>query len=434
MGVDIQTLLRVNTNPAPLIAFEGDSRTANGLFISGNTTEYSCHGSQYWVPFLLGGRAETRPELNFGVSGNTTADLVARVDSVIATCKAAGVGLLVVWVGTNDAIQSFDFVSVIKPNLEILKAKYQAAGFTIIWVQETTRGSAAFTAQRYTATQQKIAERIVNWIDAQRFALRSYVADARESVLDMTTAFGDYLPNLTYDGTHPGGDGSLRISTVIAATIAPLLSPNSRPSLPAGDWDAYDVTYNPTGCLHASPMMLGTGGSISAGGATSFTGNVPTNWTAAGASAAGVSVVCSKVTASDGLEWAQMAISGTPTSSGCFISFNSGSFHASAVAGDVIESVARIQVDAGWSGIGALRHRTTATVSAVGYASDWGDGPAQSSSDGRALAGVSRAPRFTIPGGSLTALQSRIGVTLVQNVAASITLRARAAKSCKIGV
>lgn len=413
----------------PRIAFAGDSRIANGVSLSG-TTAFTPIGMEYWVTALTQARVECRPEWNFGVSGDTSEALLARLDSVLSTCLAGDVGIFCILTTINDRQSENDWtVARTLTALKEIQRRVLATGMVIIWLQEFPAGSSSFTSARLSTAQNRRHHQIIEWIAQQAFMPRNFVADARPYLCDPSSTVGDYADSQTYDGVHENQSGAYRASARIAEIIDTIIPPVSL--IVGSNSGGYNVTDNPTGNLLTNGQMLGTGGTTSAGGST-ISGNFADSWTGQGQNATDLTITGSKETVG-GFEWQQLVVSGTPSVGGPTALMTGAVTVGNLTAGDILEGLAAFELDAGHSGVASLVARFTLTYdTSSSLSAGWGTTPPYVMSMSTALSGIARTPRLVIPSGTLNSLQFRIGANLLQGAAASFTMRWRAARVKKI--
>lgn len=144
------------------IAFLGDSITAR------------------WQPLPIAGA------LNFGVSGETSEQIAARMPQVIA----AGSGVIIILAGTNDILKAptanIDYVQSMA-----LQARDSGARVILCTIPPTTMGEGDSTARVLTFNAA-----LTQWAKEENFPLVDYYE---------ALAWG--YPGDTVDGIHPNGQG-----------------------------------------------------------------------------------------------------------------------------------------------------------------------------------------------------------------------------------
>ena len=292
----------------------------NGLSTIG-ANSYSYHQTGYvnWANIALGGVLRVD---NYGVGGETTAAVHARVAGILAVTTASFV--LVAGGMENDAQ---DAGLTTKPlaiaravsDFGILLQDYAAvlsAGRQLITRTCAPRGPGA-SPTAYTRTyQHTISALIREWSVSHCVPCLDLHAILTDPSTGNGIASGAYGYNdsaiSTSDNTHMTFTGTANAGAELARLLAPLL-PLSVTAFAGGPEDVYDATNAPYGNLVANGKWLGTSGTLAGG----VTGSLATSWAVSGGSIvtpAGGAVTVSKVNdrrpRSRG-EWQQMSMTGT---------------------------------------------------------------------------------------------------------------------------
>jgi lysophospholipase L1-like esterase len=226
------------------IAFFGDSRTA----LDGTK------GRIDWGMFYSRGALRTTDAYNFGVIADTTSDLLARIDNVIA----ASPDLVHLAVGINDLVSSSDSVATIYARYEQIVNELNAAGIAV-------SGESIATTSTITAAR-----------EVDRVSLNALIA-ANENLVGYCGSDNIVPATDFYDGVHYNAIGASKRGADIGEM---LLSLSAEP-------DIYDdVSDN----LCAADLYNLTG---TAGGKYQLTGDVATHLNIMN-SLSTVSVVASK--------------------------------------------------------------------------------------------------------------------------------------------
>lgn len=312
VGLDYRNRLIINGSViepgsrVPLIAFAGDSITyatiAQNTALITNTVN---RGLEHWVCGLLKQRVRTRPDLNFGISGNTSTQLLARIDQV-AACDADFVAVLI---GTNDlggTINEALFTNYQNNMMAIYRA-LNAAGKFVVFVPVLPRSLVD------DATRQMMW-RFIRFVRSMQFmGLRNFIiADPSLEYVNPTSATADPRTGYAYDGLHPDVPGAYAVGNVIASALTPFV-PSVAGAEVASATDIYNATYNPTGNLLTNGILDSTGGNLGSNGA----GAIAANWTYGFGSNGGniTSLVAtgSKITLANGLPAQRTVLSGAYT-------------------------------------------------------------------------------------------------------------------------
>ena len=269
----------------PVIAALGDSITYNN---NQGTTSARAIGAITWARALSGQAFRTSPSLNFGVSGETSVQVLARTDSVIATCLAAGVTAIIEMSGVNDA-GTRTAAEIYSTRLEIWR-KITAAGMVVI----------AGTVTAYapnTTTAARIGE--LNYLmrrNAQNDCAGCFVWDAYPGLADLSVTTGAPIGGRTTDNLHPNQIGAYWMGKTLLSTLQRVfvgMEFGPHRAEWAGDWWQSDATNHPAGNRWVNPQLAGIGGTKSGAYAT---GDVADSCTVFRSSGSTLTAVCSKVT------------------------------------------------------------------------------------------------------------------------------------------
>lgn len=211
---------------------------------------------------------------NWGISGDTTTDLLNRLPQILATAPT----IVLLMIGIND------YTDVGAPGrIRTIVSKCNAAG-AHVWICTTFPPNAATTAN--ASAYANLTRQIL--LMARSTAYSVTVFDGASLMLAPLVQTGNgILPAANYPtgNIHPYWTGLANAATPMAASIGKLL-PSLRPSL-SSVMDVYDATYNPQGnLLGTSGQFLGTTGALNSGGvAPTATGELGTAWTEGGLTA-----------------------------------------------------------------------------------------------------------------------------------------------------
>ncbi|MGX5734052.1 SGNH/GDSL hydrolase family protein [Bosea thiooxidans] len=333
---------------APLIAFAGDSITAMAPYSTASVIANHPYAPSSWLIPMLGQRARTEHGLNFGVAGDTSTMLLARIGE-IAACPA---DIVCVLIGTNDvngAVSAATFATY-KANLIAIVDRLLNAGKLVIVTPPLPRNLAAGSQNN-----RRLLHAMREWTLRLQWSGRRNLR-----VADAALEYGDplsdnYAPRAgyDYDGLHPQSRGAYEIAKALHRVLDRLLPPVPQGLVSADD--VYDATYNPDGNLLINGILDGTGGTITgAQGLTTTGSQMATGWKLtfnapySGATALnGLAVVASKNTTEEGLPEQVFTISGAYTGdvdSSFGMSQAVGSLSRLSV-GDVIECTGEVVLD-----------------------------------------------------------------------------------------
>jgi hypothetical protein len=405
------------------VALLGDSRCARAISTSGSAITYENSIFINWLRFWTNQSFYFDQNYNYGVSGDTTEDTLARTDAALAACNA---GTWVVLVGINDRGSSWTAARSETAMASII-SKIHNAGRICIIIAETPKGSTDF-ATYYNATQASYVADYKRWLNLQSATPGVYVIDPWPGLVDVAAANASFLNTYTVDAVHPGPKAGWTTALAMLPLFQHLFPSPTQLILPQDNTDVYDATYNPYGVYNSNPMMIGTGGTAGTGGS----GSVATGYTGANSSGAAlVTRTYSKVssTATNGIStaWQQVVLTGTPTGSTPTVdALKVVSLQSNFATGDNIEAFARIQWDASPTGIYGITMRLRFIASGSTFA-EWKDMDGYTEAfviPSTANEGVLYIPNVTVPNMStVTDVQLIIYVQAIQNSAISATIR-----------
>lgn len=260
-----------------LVAIYGDSQSA---ICHGGTAPYNLvksFGYAFWVAHYSGGKINVPRELNYGVAGDTTTQMLAR----LSTVASAPVDLVLVQGGGNDNSGDID-PSVTVQNIVEICRKLVESGKTVCYTTTTPRAVA----------QAQATNRINALLETRKQLLQVLplhgvlVADPWAEMVDPNSATYLPLPGLLYDDLHSSPKGAEIVGRTVWNAIkhlpffgARLLRSNV----------VYNATSNPLGALTVNPLMTGAGGGVQAS-CNPVAGSVaPTGWLIYGENFGGLS-------------------------------------------------------------------------------------------------------------------------------------------------
>jgi lysophospholipase L1-like esterase len=345
----------------PYLAWDGDSRIATNFSAGG--TRHELRSLRYWLGLLANQRLVSNYSINFGVSGETSAQILARAATTAAASAQAVVGLF----STNDrgsltAAQSLS-------NITAWVAAMRAANKVVFICDETPRTDlAGALLTEHLAVRDGIRAMAAPGV----FVLPTWNSIA--SAGDNQVADAAKL----YDNVHPNPIGG----AAMAAACLPIIKACY------ADPNTLSLGTN----LATNPTQTGTTGTVTAPAtgqtATSWTGNVR-------ADLAPATAAFSKVS-EGGKTWQRILVTGTPTT-GAIPEVRY--FHEPSVAGfaagDVVELLARVKI----TNVGNMRHIILQLLYGNSLASDVSDGFGTTALDfdGGPWEGIMRTPPATIP-------------------------------------
>ncbi|MEF3312599.1 SGNH/GDSL hydrolase family protein [Paenibacillus sp. GYB004] len=236
----------INRNDWPSFVLFGDSITnQNGPF-SGTVNYYwQPAGFFYWTQLLTGGHIKILKQA--GIGGNTTTQMLARIDSDVLQYKSDYVHVLG---GTNDVLTDTASATTV-------------ANLTTIYKKIRDNGSKLVIATVPPSTQCNTDQRVANLNAINKF-IRDYAYANKDVILcDMFSALVDssgrlILAGLSDDGTHPNAAGAARMGRKLYEDLNAALRFSKENML--------SKSYNDSNNLLTNGILTGD----SSGGATSW--------------------------------------------------------------------------------------------------------------------------------------------------------------------
>ncbi len=205
---------------------------------------------------------------NFGVSGQTCDEILARIPNIIA--NKALYEIIIVDMGTNDMLSLTKEVIHAK-RIEAVE-QLVASGAKVVLLTILARD---ITSWPSGSAQRKKA----NWINQKthtyfKNATNVIVHDWNMDWVDVNNADGIPVAAYSDDGIHFATRGGYRVGRGLwDRTLSKLLPIGN--SLVTSPDDKFDATDNPYGLLNSNPFFTGTSGTAGTG----VTGTVPTGMT-----------------------------------------------------------------------------------------------------------------------------------------------------------
>lgn len=251
---------------------------ARGWFTDGFST---------WLRVLTNQRVYLPLENDFGISGDTLAQMNARVSSVLAVRPAYCIfmgGANDIGVNTYEAIRD-SWVSTMK--------RLRAAGIRPVVMPVTPRAGTLLSAaslsilMRFTTFQ-----RTYCWENGAIFV------DTLKYLLDQTSTTNAPLPGMVRpDNLHPAAIGAYWMGKALADVFNQILPPAPTDFVSA--LDAYDPVTNPTGSLLRAgavnrSTLAGTGGTLMTSTGFTPSGALAAGWQVIRSGTSTATLVCAK--------------------------------------------------------------------------------------------------------------------------------------------
>lgn len=423
----------------------GDSITEYNTATTSNATANQARGYMAWANLLLG-RRRLNMVSNLGVGGDTTEDMLARVDAA----AAVDAGWAVVLGGINDLAGNLESATTVTTNLEAIYGKLRGSGKRVI----------AISVLPVTAAHPLFSVGLASRIHQVNRWIRSYCAanpgmvfvDGCTAVTDPAST--DSAPTTGYyaDVTHIGMLGAYYVGKALADAVRDLLAPIDEGPASVGDsyFSAQRTITSLTGdgvtataTLTAHGLLAGdkitVEGATPAGyngsfvvlsapttgtftyaatGSGSATGTIkvsnndqlivnplfgtPTGGLASGWTKTESSTTTTTTTSarSDGLgNWQQLAITASAAGS---VYLQGGDVFAPIATGDVLVFEAEVEVDASPTNLSGIQLNLNMIIGGVTYTPVAMNRLSGSTLPSVAWSGVIRTEPFTVPAGSIT--------------------------------
>lgn len=409
-GLDAALAARSATGLRPLrnrrVAVIGDSIASHNSIVGSGNRRTMAYGYLPWAAYLGRQRFSFGADSNYGIPGQTTAEVLPRVRGMLSVDDAS---LIVIDCLTNDGANGLS-VAQSKANYNAIVDQILADGRTVICIAPRPRDK---TAPGLTMS----AGMVLAHLQRRDFVLGLhnpvrgiYVVDTWEYLADRTSTNMAMIAGVQYDGLHPTQLGAyydgLAIANLLGMGRAPGLF-SFVDKLPQSASDAYDAVNNPTGPLNTNPMM--TGGTTNA---TGYSANV---------GGAALTATLSKVNSGNAI-WQQVVLSGTASSGTTVYPVYQNPVPTSNLAvGDVVEGLCDFEMDAGLTGLSSLGLTITDNTSfARSMCFDTTTEINAKPLPGVAHTGIMRTPRFVL---TSTGLRFGIAANAINGAAVAATFR-----------
>ncbi len=256
----------------------GDSIAANGgTSGSSNGSGYarSGYGFTTWFTALLGEKINLDPAYNLGVGGTYTSQITATVPAALKlSCQ------WVIYQGSTNNIQYETSLSQTETDLTSAFTQILAAGKKLIIVTPFPRNAATITGLGVNlAYGQGFYDSVARF--ERRFAQNNpgvLVFDPRSQAAIASASTGDYLTNMSPDGTHQSAYGAQLVGQALVNLVSPFLGTDQGP-LQTDPLDTYSASNNVTGNMLSNGLFTtSTGGTAFSSTASQVTGIAPSAW------------------------------------------------------------------------------------------------------------------------------------------------------------
>jgi len=297
----------------------GDSFSARNVNV-GLMYRWLDYGYFTWANMLL--NSSFRFTTQYGVSGNTTAQMLARIGPVVADPSD--------WVfvqgGIND-ISAGATEATIVANLQAICATLANTKIVCLLAISPNAQAAGNTTKILN-----INARLRRWCATQKSVI---FADVYSALVDSTLTTGAFASGNSPDSLHLSAQGARLAGQVIANAISPFVK--VCPFLPSSGAEAWAIDNTCTQLL-TSPLMTGTGGSVSGTGAS---GTLANNWNGGTDTGTVTSVFLAGQSRTDGIGLDQQ-ITISSAGSGSVVNMRQTGVEARCSIGDTLYAVGSI--------------------------------------------------------------------------------------------
>jgi lysophospholipase L1-like esterase len=380
--------------PANLFAWLGDSLTENGVALSGQNTGFSDYGWQIWADAQLGGAMKT--VINAGVIGETTAQILARVSTVIAS----GCTYCTVLGGRNDINNGSITAATIKANLDAIYNALLTSGITVIaaTIPPTFTGSGFVTA---SASQ--IEADVNDWIRRRAQSTSGMLlADFAAAIIDPTTSPGIAKSGMlrSTDNLHFAPRGARACGAALAAALSGRVKTANVLAVSATDCVGINASNNQQ---LDNPLLLATGSAVYPATNGYLNGSTNANIAAAWEllTSGSPSVTPSIVARSDGMGNSQRLAITSTTGSDQTNYRNRASIASRFVPGDVVRGQVKLSLSSA-AALTGIKIWWSITVDGVTYSLHALNSSLYTFDQSSFVDYVFTTPDFVVPAGVLT--------------------------------
>lgn len=404
---------KINGSKSFRVAQFGDSRLANGTFVSANQKNVfnKPMGPQTWIQSYSNGRVIFPWNFNFGVSGDNTIQMMARQDAAISAMKNAAIDtVLCIW-GTNDPSGGIALETT-KRNIILMVEKFQKNGIRIVAISESPRGG------MYSYNNQTLYDNHLNLHNWQQNVLPAYgvfPVNVWDATVNPSSPAYEPIAEYYYDNLHPSIRGAALWGKLAWEQAFRLLF--LKPSRLYSDSVLYSASTNPTGSVTKNALLTGTSGSITSNANPTAGSVIATNWNAEGDNLGSIQVSFYKESNTIG-EKQCIRIQGTSGSNAPTLAFYQDLDLSLLTNGDQLEASCYLET------LGDNIACASLNILQVPAYALYADGDAhQGNYPAYQMAGSRTTPAITYDSSSMTLLRSYVNLILAANATLDITIK-----------
>lgn len=304
--------------------------------VQGFATAKNGYGLSAWTEALSGGRVLMPHELNFGVNGENTTQMLARCDVAVAAAVAAKASFVVFMGLFNDATATTAQIATTIANVKAIAQKWTDAGIKFIATGDFPSGSSTLTTYRRSGSQLQGFAQCRRWMievlptlfnNVIVFDIWDQIGDWKSSLAECITSYFDPADQL-----HPFNAFYRAVFVPKLLSVLDYQFSTLQELQETSLSEAFDAAFNPRGNLIANGIMNGNASGLA------------TSWTKTDAS--GITGTASKV-AGTNIEWQQISYSGTAAAAGAVSDLRQNLSFSTLAAGDTLVATCVTEHDAG---------------------------------------------------------------------------------------
>ena len=388
----------------------GDSKLAYSFSGGGNNVLAKNFGITHWGQRYTHSRWRSPKEANFGVAGDTTSQVLQRIDAALAYPA----DVFVVLAGSNDRRNGTKLEDS-KMQLARIIRQLRNANKLVIVVAETPKSLSGSFGQTMAQALDNYAYRM--WIK-QTVALWEgvIVVDPWAEMVDPTSQYYEPLPGMVSDGAHQTCIGAEIMGRHVAMALNRLS--NFPGGLPISN-SMYNLDQAITGSLTPNPMMLGTGGTIQSGTNPQAGSVLADNYTfgVEGGPATGISTKLYKEASPRVGELQVIEITGTPTADNLRLHVYNNATFSYLSANDKCRQLAWMESQ----GPGANQVSATMVMNGSYALADGDINDLTSPYPSKRIVGTLETPSYTH--GSATSLTQRVTIGLIKGATVNMKVK-----------
>lgn len=250
----------------------------------------------------------------------------SRISDALADLRRCVLGMstlpqyVVVCVGTNSIYNDADSLATCQGYMRSIITEAVAAGVIPIVLTVPPRAASTYSS---VSARREVAHQFNRWLMLYGPSQGAYVINTSDAVIgtqryaDPASATSDPTSGWCYDGVHPNSQGAQGIGKLLGALFSSLVPLSAAFPLCDTYSDIVSAGSEWARNIHPNPKLTGTGGTVTAGGAT-VSGTAPDGVNVTITSGTGATVTLSQIArtvANDGDDygnWFRINVTGAP--------------------------------------------------------------------------------------------------------------------------